>query len=79
MPESVQIFIAPPDPAVLRRRLEGRGTDAAETIDRRLEIGREELASQGDFDHRVVNDDLDRGRRRAGGIVRTELGKAPTG
>ena len=27
MPESVQVFIAPPDPAALRQRLEGRGTD----------------------------------------------------
>ena len=37
MPESVQIFIAPPDPAVLRERLAGRGTDSPEAIDARLE------------------------------------------
>ena len=57
MPDSVQIFIAPPDPAVLRERLDGRGTDSAEAIDERLEIAEQELAAQGDFDHRVVNDD----------------------
>ena len=27
-PDSVQIFIAPPDPAVLRERLSARGTDS---------------------------------------------------
>ena len=32
MPEAVLVFIAPPDPAALRERLEGRGTDTAEAI-----------------------------------------------
>ena len=58
-PDSVQIFIAPPDPEQLRSRLEGRGTDSADAIDSRLETAELELAAQGDFDHRVVNDDLD--------------------
>ena len=58
MRESVQVFIAPPDPAVLRERLESRGTDPPEAIDARLEVAEIELAAQGDFDHRVVNDDL---------------------
>ena len=66
-PDSVQIFIAPPDPAVLRERLAGRGTDSAEAIDKRLEIAEKELAAQGDFDHRVVNDELEPRRRGAGG------------
>jgi len=78
-PDSVQIFIAPPDPAVLRQRLAGRGTDSAEAIDRRLETAEIELASQGDFDYRVVNDDLAVAVDELVGIVRTELGKAPTG
>ena len=41
MPEAVQIFIAPPDPAALRERLEGRGTDPADAIDRRLRAARD--------------------------------------
>src|SRR5215218_6022673 len=36
MPEAVLIFIAPPDPAALRQRLEGRGTDEADAISERL-------------------------------------------
>jgi guanylate kinase len=73
-PESVQIFIAPPAPGDLRSRLEGRGTDSAEAIDSRLETAEIELAAQGDFDHRVVNDDLSRAVSELEEIVRAELG-----
>ncbi len=73
MDDSIQIFIAPPDPAVLRERLAGRGTDSQEAIDARLETAELELAVQGDFDHRVVNDDLARATEELVGIVRAEL------
>jgi guanylate kinase len=73
MDDSIQIFIAPPDPSVLRERLAGRGTDSQEAIDARLETAEIELASQGDFDHRVVNDDLGRATEELVGIVRAEL------
>ena len=76
-PDSIQIFIAPPDPAVLRERLAGRGTDSAEAIDRRLDTTEIELASQGDFDHLIVNDDLGTATEELVGIVREELGGAP--
>jgi guanylate kinase len=74
MRESVQVFIAPPDPAALRRRLESRGTDSIEAIDARLEVAEQELAAQDEFAHRVVNDDLERAAVDLEGIVRTELG-----
>ena len=73
-PDSVQIFIAPPDPDVLRERLRSRGTDSAEAIDSRLETAEHELAVQGDFDHRIVNDDLGRAATELEEIVRAELG-----
>jgi guanylate kinase len=76
-PDSVQIFIAPPDPAVLRERLSSRGTDSAEAIDARLEVAAQELSAQGDFDHRVVNDDLAKAAAELVGVVRGELGRAP--
>lgn len=74
--ESVQIFIAPPDPAVLRERLSGRGTDSQEAIDDRLKVAEQELAVQGDFDHCVVNDRVDRAAAQLVGIVRGELDSA---
>ena len=72
--DSVQIFIAPPDESVLRERLRGRGTDSAEAIDRRLKTAEQELAQQDDFDHRIVNDDLDQAAGELESIVRTAIG-----
>jgi guanylate kinase len=74
MRESVQVFIAPPDPAELRRRLEERGTDTDDAIDFRLEVAEQELAAQDEFAYLVVNDDLDRAAAELEGIVRAELG-----
>jgi len=77
--DSVQIFIAPPDPAVLRERLSGRGTDSPEAIDDRLKVAEQELAAQGDFDHCVVNDEISRAAGELIGVVRSELGRGPAG
>jgi guanylate kinase len=74
MRESIQVFIAPPAPAVLRERLNARGTDAPEAIDARLEVAEQEMAAQDEFAHTVVNDDLSRAATELEGIVRTELG-----
>jgi guanylate kinase len=73
-PDSVQIFIAPPDPAVLRERLIGRGTDSTEAIDERLKVAEQELAAQDDFDHQIVNDDIIRAADELVAVVRGELG-----
>jgi guanylate kinase len=73
-PDSIQIFIAPPDPAVLRERLRSRGLDSPEAIDSRLEVARQEMAARGDFAHEIVNDDLGRAARELEEIVRGELG-----
>jgi len=74
MRESIQVFIAPPDPEVLRQRLDGRGTDSSAAIDARLKVAEGEMAAQNEFAHVVVNDDLDRAADELERIVRTELG-----
>lgn len=74
MRESIQVFIAPPDPAVLRERLEARASDSAAAIDARLEVAAQELAAQGEFAYCLVNDDLERAAGELEGIVRGELG-----
>src|SRR5215208_1724985 len=58
MPEAVLIFIAPPDEAVLRERLEGRGTDSPEAIEQRLRTAEIELGARTESPLEVVNDDL---------------------
>jgi guanylate kinase len=74
MRESIQVFIAPPNPAVLRERLNARGTDAADAIDARLEVAAQEMAAQDEFAYRVVNEDLGHAAAELEGIVRAELG-----
>jgi guanylate kinase len=73
MPDAVRIFITPPSPESLRERLEGRGTDTSEQIERRLEVAREELSAQDEFGHVVVNDDLDDAAARLAELVRSEM------
>ncbi|AKK08877.1 guanylate kinase [Corynebacterium testudinoris] len=58
-PEAETVFLAPPSWEVLVDRLTGRGTEPDDVIARRLETAREELACQGEFDHVVVNDNVD--------------------
>ena len=77
MPESVQVFIAPPAPEVLRERLMGRGTDSPEQIDERLRTAELELAAQEEFQHVVVNDELERAAGELERIVRGELEAVP--
>ncbi len=76
-PDSVQIFIAPPNPAVLRERLIGRGTDPPDAIDKRLKVAEQELGAQDDFDYRIVNDDLDKAADELESIVRASLDLDP--
>ena len=57
-PEAVTIFILPPSLAELRRRLEGRGTDSPEVIDRRMARAVSEIRLAPDYDFVVINDDL---------------------
>ena len=75
MRESVQVFIAPPDPAELRRAARvAAAPTPTEAIDSRLEVAEQELAAQDEFAYRIVNDDLDRAAAELEGIVRAELG-----
>jgi guanylate kinase len=58
--DSLKIFILPPDLDVLASRLVKRGTDAPDVIDRRLRKAIEELNHFDEYQHLIVNDDLDR-------------------
>jgi guanylate kinase len=73
MPEAVLIFIAPPDPASLRKRLEGRGTDSTEAIERRLRTAEIELQAQDEFPHVIVNDEVQKSAAELETLVRGEL------
>jgi len=59
LPEAKLIFLLPPSEQVLVERLEGRGTDSAEEVARRLRTARDELKAVEEFDYAVFNDGLE--------------------
>ncbi|MBR1933307.1 MAG: guanylate kinase [Prevotella sp.] len=59
---ALSIFIQPPSVEELRRRLVGRGTDTPEAIENRLAKAEYELTFAPQFDHIVVNDDLEQAK-----------------
>ena len=62
---ALSLFIQPPSIEALRQRLEGRGTDAPEVIQQRLDRAAYELSFAPRFDRIVVNDDLETAKTEA--------------
>lgn len=58
-PEAFKIFIVPPSPEELERRIRDRGQDDEAAITRRLERSRVELDAADEFDLQIVNDNLE--------------------
>ncbi len=60
VPDALTLFILPPSLDECRRRLVARHRGETEAeIERRMEIARREIACAGEFEHQVVNDDLE--------------------
>ena len=57
--QALSLFVQPPSIAILRKRLEGRATDAPEVIEQRLQKAEYELTFAPRFDAIIVNDDLE--------------------
>ncbi|MDU9003269.1 guanylate kinase [Sedimentitalea todarodis] len=66
---TLSIFLLPPSITELRRRLEGRGQDDAETIARRMQKSWDEISHWDGYDFVLVNDDLDATEARLKTIV----------
>ena len=71
----VDIFINPPSMEELRARLEGRGTDAPDVIERRLANAEGEMARAGEYMFQVTNDDLKLAYRRLCDIIDVRSGR----
>ena len=54
----ISIFILPPSTQVLRQRLQERGQDSAEIIDRRMQAAKTEISHYAEYDYLIVNDDF---------------------
>ena len=58
-PDTLLVFVTPPSIAELKRRLEKRGTESAETINKRITRAKEESKWIDKYEYIVLNDDLD--------------------
>lgn len=72
--EAMSLFIQPPSVEELRKRLEGRATDSAEAIAERLAKAEYEMTFASQFDHIIVNDDLETAKQETLKIVKAFLG-----
>lgn len=68
----LSIFILPPSIAELRRRLEARGQDNAETINKRMQKSWDEISHWDGYDYVLVNEDLDETESRLKTIISAE-------
>ncbi|MCM1523256.1 MAG: guanylate kinase [Ruminococcus sp.] len=71
-PGAVLVFIMPPSLDVLRSRLEKRGTEAPEVIEKRIGEAQREIECARSYDYIVVNDDLDTAVGDLLAVVRAE-------
>jgi guanylate kinase len=68
-PDAVTVFILPPGGGELEARLRGRGTESPEQIRLRLENARRELGFASRYDHRIVNDDVERAAAELAALI----------
>ena len=77
MPEAILIFILPPSLTELRKRLEGRGTESADKVEKRIGEALNEIRVMGEYDYYLVNDDLDSAVERIRNIMTAESLRVP--
>jgi guanylate kinase len=73
VPGAVTIFVTAPTFEELERRLRARATESAGEIGERLVLARQQLELAEEFDHVIVNDDLERAADEARAIVRDAI------
>ena len=71
-PDTVRIYVAPPNWGELEKRLVGRGTEDMDKVRSRLARGKEEFAAAKDFDYLVINDTVDRAVDELRAIMQAE-------
>lgn len=71
-PEAILVFTIPPSIAELRRRLEKRGTETAEVVEKRIARAQEELPLARHYDYIVLNHALEDAVADFRSIIRTE-------
>jgi len=71
-PEAVLVFLMPPTLVELQRRLVGRATESAVTIEDRLKKALVEIPLVDQYDYLVINDEVDAAVHKVDSIVMAE-------
>ena len=71
-PDAILIFLVPPTPEELERRIRNRGTEDEESIQNRLQTARREVKCLKDYDYLVINDDLDVAVEETKAVIQAE-------
>ncbi|MBQ3115341.1 MAG: guanylate kinase [Clostridia bacterium] len=74
-PETVMIFMVPPNMDILKDRLAGRGTETEEAVEQRIKRAYEEFGYLDKYDYIVVNDDVIKASERIKAIICAEKQK----
>ena len=68
-PTALLLFVMPPSAQELKKRLEGRGTETKEVIDKRLKRATEEAEGIENYDFIVINDKLEECVKEMHGLI----------
>ena len=71
-PDALSVFVLPPSMEALLERLEVRGQDGAEEIERRWRQAVDDISHYDEFNYIVVNNDFDAAVSRLAGIIDAE-------
>lgn len=74
--DAVFIFVRPPSRAVLEQRLRDRGSETEEAVSARLAAADREMASAGEYDYLIINDDLDRAVSEVVSVIAAERNRS---
>jgi guanylate kinase len=66
------IFIMPPDLEELRRRLEGRGTETAKQIEKRIQAADSEMADWKSYRYTILSSSMEEDLIKFRAIIRAE-------
>jgi len=72
--ECLSIFIMPPSLAVLEERLQKRGSESADSLQKRVTKAKGEIARSGEFDKVILNDDFVKACREAMEVIQKFIG-----
>ncbi|MBN2571257.1 MAG: guanylate kinase [Ignavibacteriales bacterium] len=72
-PDSVLVFISPPDFETLEKRLTERATESKIDLIKRLERAKLEMSFKDKFDYIIMNDNLEKAKKEIIEIIKKEI------